>query len=47
MLRRVRRFSRKSLVNKEMFTCVKDCVDDLFDDLWPEFENEIMYAMRL
>jgi hypothetical protein len=35
------------MVNKEMFTCVKDCVDDLFDDLWPEFENEIMYAMRL
>jgi hypothetical protein len=35
------------MINKEMFTCVKDCVDDLFDDLWPEFENEIMYAMRL
>jgi hypothetical protein len=47
LLRRVRRFSRKALIDKEMFSCVRDCVDDLFDDLWPELENEIMYAMRL
>jgi hypothetical protein len=47
ILRRVRRFSRRAIVDKEMFACVKDTVDDVFDDIWPELENEIMYAMRL
>jgi len=47
LLRRIRRFTRKSLASKEMFSCVKDTLDDLFDDLWPELENEIMYGMRL
>lgn len=47
LLRRVRRYSRKKVIDPHMFECVRDAVDDLFDDLWPEIENEFMYAVRL
>jgi hypothetical protein len=47
LFRRIRRFSRRKVVDRDMFGCVKDCVDDIFDDLWPEIENEILYVLRL
>jgi hypothetical protein len=47
VLRRARKISRESIVDPQMFSCIKETIDDLFDDMWPEIENELMYALRL
>ena len=46
-LKKVPKFIKKQIIDKDMCECIKRLTSDLVDSFWPDIEEEILFQFRL